>query len=243
MKRFCALALGLLAAASASADILYTRNTETSSRANGGAAGFLTGAPADPARTLFDDVPIPIARLGANTSIDVTRVTVGIRRIANAPATDVLLYSSTLTTTVTAPDTNLDTPPVLRGTQSLAAAGAASLTELVVFGDGVNTLFNVPLNFDIFTPANTFGAFALGVSLSNADNNNGWRITSGPDANAQTLFWLYDPGHTAQVNDEGAYNFGSVPSSFYIIVEGTPVPEPASLALLALGGLALGRRR
>lgn len=225
--------------------LVYDSSVQTGFRANAGQAGFTTGAPADPTRVLFDDVPITAAVLGGATSLDVCRVTVGIRRLANAPATDVNVFWSTMTTMVTAPDTNLDTPPTLLGTVSLAANGAAGLTELVTFGStGGPTLFNVPLNGDLLTG---FGTFAIGVSLSNADGANGWRITSGPAANAN-VFWLYDPNHTAQMNDEGAYAFSNTnppnpPSSFYLIVEGNPVPAPGAAALLGLAGFMGFRRR
>jgi len=222
--------------------IVYDRSVETGTRVNAGQAGFTTGAPADSARTLFDDVPIPAAILNGATSLDVCRLTVGIRRIAGAPATDVNVFWSTMTTTVAAPDTNLDTPPVLLGTVSLGVNGAAAVTELVTFGaSGGPTLFNVPLNTTLI---NGFGTFAVGVSFSNTDINNGWRVTSGASPNATGIFWLYDPNMTAQTSPEGGYNFGGgTPSAFYIIVEGNPVPTPGVTALLGLGGLLAARRR
>src|SRR5262249_39060051 len=159
----------------------------------------------DPQRVLFDDVPISTTLTGGAPSIDVCLVTVGIRRIANAPATDVNVYWTTLTTNVTAPDTNLDTPPTLLGTVSLPANGGASVTTLVTFGaQGGPALFNAPLNYSLI---DTFGTFSIGVSLSNTDPNNGWRLTNGPSPNAQSIVWMYDPNHTAQANDEGGYNF------------------------------------
>lgn len=223
--------------------IVYSANTETGSRANGGAAAFTgAGVPADPSRALFDDVPISNALLGGMTELEVCRVTVGIRRLAGAPATDVNVFWSTITTEVTAPDTQLDTPPSALGTISLPAA-AATITELVTFGaSGGPALFTVPLNTTIF---DTFGTFSIGVSLSSTDSLNGWRITNGPSVNAQGLFWLYDPNHTGQATDEGAYSFGTTtPSQFYIVVEGTPVPAPfAAAPILALAGAFAARRR
>lgn len=229
----------LLATSAACADLLYSRTTETGFRYNPASAG--TNIPADPARVVFDDIPIPNARLNSMTHIAVTRVTVGIRRLAGAPATDVSLFYSTFTTDVTAPDTNLDIPAVLLATTSLPAAGA-SATELVTIGDGSSTLFTTSLNSTLF---DGFGTFAVGVRFSNDSNLNGWRITSGADANAN-VFWLYDPNLSQQANPEGAYLFSNdnppnPPASFYISVEGTPIPEPGSLA--ALLSLLLLRRR
>lgn len=219
------------------AGILYSRTTETGSRFNPGLGGPV-GGPATQPNVVFDDVPIPTTRLAGNTSIDVTRVTVGIRRIAGAPATDVSLFWSTATTGAVLPDTELDVPFNAIGTLSLEAA-AATVTELVTIGDGSTVLFTAPLNTTLITP--DFATFFIGVQLSNVDALNGWRITSGPDANAN-VFWMYD---TDLADPEGRFNFGAggPPSSFYIEIEGTPVPTPGALALLGLGGLAAARRR
>jgi len=219
--------------------VLYSNITETASRFNPGTGG-------DPANSgvqqdvTFDDIPIPNARLFGATSVNVTKVTVGVRRLGNAPATNVNLFWSTATTTVVDPDTELDVPYNAIGTQALVQNGAASVTQQVVFGDGVNTLFTAPLNSTLI---NGFGSFLLGLQFSNGDTLNGWRLTSGADSNANVM-WIYDTDVTPS---EGAFNFGAAPNpaaTFYVIVEGSPVPEPASLGLLAgVGVLALRRRR
>jgi hypothetical protein len=221
------------------AGVLYSNTTETGSRFNPGTGGDPLGAGVQQDVT-FDDIPIPNARLFGATAVDVTRVTVGIRRAGNAPATDVNLFWATATTTVTAPDTELDVPYNAIGSASLLARNTGSfITEQVVFGDGASTLFTAPLNSTLL---NGFGTFLLGLQFSNGDVLNGWRLTSGADANANVM-WIYD---TDVVAPEGAFNFGAAPNpaaTFYIIVEGSPVPEPASLGLLAGAGILAMRRR
>ena len=222
------------------AGVLYSNTTETGSRFNPGTGGEPLGAGVQQDVT-FDDIPIPNARLFGATAVDVTRVTVGIRRAGNAPATDVNLFWATATTTVVDPDTELDVPYNVIGTASLLPRSTASfITEQVVFGDGTSTLFTAPLNSTLL---NGFGTFLLGLQFSSGDALNGWRLTSGADANANVM-WIYDTDVAAS---EGAFNFGAAPNpaaTFYIVVEGSPVPEPASLGLLAgVGVLALRRRR
>jgi hypothetical protein len=206
--------------------VLYANTTETGSRYNPAAS---TAGP-EVVRTL-DDIPIPLANIGGATTIDVTKVTYGIRRLANAPATTITAYWSTVTTEATAPDTQLDVPTTLIGTAALPANGTAAVTELVSFGDGTSTLFTVDLNDTII--AGGFGTFATGVSIDppNALNpNNGWRITNGPDANVDA-FWRHDPND----DSEAFLWFGGAPANppgtFYIIVEGAaaagdPCQEP-----------------
>lgn len=235
-------AAALLVTSVACGDTLYSRTTETGFRYNPASPGTTT--PADPARTVFDDVPIPEARLNGQSAIAVTRVTIGIRRIAGAPATDVSLLYSTLTTDVTAPDTNLDLPANQFAVASLAANTGSSTTQLITIGNGVDPLFTTSLNDTLF---DGFGTFVIGVRFSDSSNLNGWRITSGADANAN-VFWLHDPNHTSQANDEGAFFFNNdnppnPPASFYITVDGTPVPEPTTLGCMAFAALALLRRR
>lgn len=222
--------------------VVYDASTQTGFRYNAGQAGTTT--PADNRRVAFDDIPIPNATLNGATSLDVCRVTVGIRQVAGAPATDVNVFWSTLTTTVTAPDTEIDIPATLLGTVSLPAA-AATVTSLVSIGtSGGPTLFNVPLNSTII---NGFGTFAIGVGLSSTDGLNGWRLTNGPSANAN-VFWQYDPGLTGQPNPEAAFLFSQATppnplACFYVVIEGTPVPTPGSVTLLGLAGLIAARRR
>ncbi len=217
--------------------ILYSRTTETASRFNPGVGGTPPGSGLQQ-DVMFDDVPIPFSRLGGNTSIAVSRVTVGVRRLANAPAVDVSLFFSTATSGTVAPDTALDVPFNNIATVSLLANGATAVTTLVTLGDGINPLFTVALNTTLLTP--DFGTFFLGMQFSNADNLNGWRVTSGPDANANAV-WLFDSDNA---NPEGAFTLGGVPTAaFYIEIEGTPVPAPGALALLGLGGLTAVRRR
>ncbi|MBK8268009.1 MAG: PEP-CTERM sorting domain-containing protein [Planctomycetes bacterium] len=242
----CGMAALLAVASSAQAAIVYDASIQTGFRTNVGQAGFFTGATADSARVNFDDVLIPAATLGLNTLLEVTKVTVGIRQVAGAPATDVLVSWTTFTTTPIAPDSHIDSPGSLIGTQSLGAA-AAAVTSIVTIGDGITPLFTAPLNLSLIPG---FGSFALGVQLSSTSNLNGWRNTTPAVgfANANQAAWMYDPNHTATANTEVLYSFGvpsaSVPpSTYYIVIEGTPVPEPTTLSMLAIGGLMLLKRR
>jgi MYXO-CTERM domain-containing protein len=243
MKKLVAGALALAACAgAANAVVIYDSSVQTGFRYNAGQAGATT--PADNRRVAFDDVNFADADVGANTHVEITRITVGIRRGAAAPATDVTLYWSTFTTPVVAPDTELDVPYTSIGTVSLPINPAAGfVTELVSMGDGVNPMFTAPLS-------NLFGGFksmAIGMNLSSTDPIQGWRITNAPGPNAN-VFWQHDPFMTGQANPEASFLFSTTtppnpPATFYIVVEGSFVPTPGAAALLGLGGLVATRRR
>lgn len=223
--------------------ILYMNNVETGSRYNPGVGGNPAGSGVQP-DVIYDDIPIPAERLGGMTSIEVTRVTVGIRRAGTAPATDINLFWATATTGTSLPDTELDGPGTMFGSVSLAARNeAAFITELVTVGDGVTPLFTVPLNMNLVgTNPGDYGTFMIGVQITDTSEGtlNGLRLTSGPDGNAN-VFWLYD---SDLENPERRVGFAAPTlATFYIIVEGNPVPAPGAAALLALGGLAAARRR
>ncbi len=222
---------------------LYTNNVETGSRYNPGTGGNPDGSGIQP-NVVFDDIPIPAARLGGMTSVEVTRVTVGIRRAADAPATDINLFWATATTGTTLPDTELDGPGTMFGSVSLEARNDVGfVTELVSVGDGVTPMFTVPLNMDLIgTNPGDYGTFMIGVQITDttAGALNGLRLTSGPDGNAN-VFWLYD---SDLPDPERRVGFAAPTlSTFYIIVEGNPVPAPGAAALMALGGLVAARRR
>jgi uncharacterized repeat protein (TIGR01451 family) len=193
---------------------LYTNTTQTGSRFNPGNTTFI----------VYDDVPIPVARLGASSSVDLTQVTVGIRQVAGAPAVNVDIFVSTLTSNPTAPDTEINPPGTFLCTVALPAR-SASTTSLATCGTGTTTIATVPLNMDLVAGS---GTFAVGVRLSEfASGFNGWRLTSGPDPNGD-YFWLYDPaGPTESVNWFG----GSPVATFYIDVQGTPVPPATGIYL------------
>jgi len=201
--------------------VIYQNTTETGSRY----------APAAPTtgpllNVTFDDIPIPLANIGGATTVDVTKVTVGIRRAGTGSAPpgapcDISAYWATATTEVTDPDTELDQPINLIGSVSLPAPTAAGFTtELVTFGDGTTTLFTVDLNDTVITGGGgPFGTFLLGLTITpGASTPNGWRLTNGPDANAD-VFWDLDQN----TGEENAFFFGAPPAPlaiFYAVIEG-----------------------
>src|SRR6185369_4526586 len=85
-------------------------------RFNPGLGGCPAGSDTVPDIT-FDDIPIPAQRLTPTsallTRINVCQITVGIREIGPAPATDLNVYWASYTSNAVAPDTDVDTPPHL----------------------------------------------------------------------------------------------------------------------------------
>ncbi|MEQ1906505.1 MAG: hypothetical protein ABL888_20140 [Pirellulaceae bacterium] len=237
------------------ADVTYSNTNQTGFRANPGVATTIW----------FDDATFSAPSLllnGVNfaTALDVKELKFGIRRLANAPATDVSLYLAAMNPSVTT-----ITPSSVKflGTFNLAANGATAVTHVQTATVAPGT-FKIPILYDGFGAAN-FGYVLGGASLSNVNGANGIRLNNNiaipfwgspnglgtglgaPNAN---FFWAYNTlTNTNTFNSfgfTGANAATNPPATFYMEMTGTPVPEPSFgiVSLLGVGIATLvGRRR
>lgn len=239
----------LFAASAASAATLYS---ETSN----GATPALTptefrasqGNTASPANTvILDNVVVPSYPAPGLGGLNVTRVTVNERQTTGTPASNLSLYYST----ITADRTNVAPPtisaPTFVSTVAVAGNAGAAVNTPVVFGDGVNTLFSLTdsqLNFT--DPGVTTGAeFFLGFKSDDTGTLQGLRLAK-PDTGYQNPVEYFE--YNTSTNGQVAFTFFAQndPNSgagIWVTVEGNAIPEPATLGLAALGGLALLARR
>jgi hypothetical protein len=241
----------LFAASAVSAATLYS---ETSN----GASPALTpteftasqGNTASPANTvILDNVVVPSYPAPGLGGLNITRVTINDRQQVGAPSTNVQLYYST----ITADRTNLAPPtisaPTAVGSPVAVAAnlGVTPVNTPVVFGDGVNTLFSLTdaqLNFT--DPGVTTGAeFFLGFQFSDTGTSQGLRLAK-PDTGYENPVEYFE--YNTSTNGQVAFTFfaqndANDGAGIWVTVEGNAIPEPATLGLAALGGLALLARR
>ncbi len=207
----------------------------------------------------LDNVLIPNTILPQGIGLAVTRVTMQAVQSSNSNASNVqLYYASIATDTTNATPATITTPTAVPnavgGLQTVSANGNGVAFKPIVFENpsnpGVDPLFTLLPGQINYTDDSPNGEFVLGYQFS--DTTGGTSPDQGdrlafPDGgftqtpeyfeynltnNTQAAFTFFAP-NTA---DDG--------SGIYMIVEGTVLPEPASLSFLAIGGIFLsGRRR
>jgi hypothetical protein len=182
--------------------------------------------PGNPGHIVFDDVTTIGAHGGTlpGTLYNIKRITFGLTRRANAPAVVVTPYYAQLF-----PDSVQNggagdlaafdplNPTVIAAPESLGGNGPTLVQDLEIsFGNGVNTLFNVPGAQATTDPI--YRSFAVGLQFSAADIENGWTVAKNDD----NLDVLWD--HVSNSNfDEFTYfsdGEGLVIGTQYVKVEG-----------------------
>lgn len=192
--------------------------------------------------SIYDDVNIQDALLGANTAIRLDQVKVGILRDPGAPATTLTLSVAETNPGVGSGFPSVVLPSTPIGTIAMPAfAGVVADVEVfdIIFAPGTGPIVNLE-----FGDQPGYGQFAVGVAFSNADPKNTWAIH---DYVGTQLFLNLDG---AWENDGTAFSIdlpGTPPvpvyTTFMLGIDATPVPEPAALSLLALGVVPMLRRR
>jgi len=236
----------LFAVSAASAATLYSE-TDTASLTPTNAA-FIPGTTSTPGSTtrIMDNVIMPSVIQGFG-GVNITRITMQVDQKDVSPGGTVGIYYSTVNgngnvaPTINAPVFAGNATPTLSPTLS----GSGNTFTTVTLGDGINTLFTLSdaqLNFQDVGQAE----FALGYQLgTNGDSSQGIRLAM-PDAGfTQTPeYFEYDSATNAQNSFTFfVQNTANDGAGLWMTVEGTLVPEPATLGLAAMGGLMLLARR
>ena len=182
---------------------------------SGPASGYCAGC------VSVDDVLVPTARDPLGLPLAISQITIGTLGIGSVALS---VYSFPV-----APDGTPAPNPTLIDSMTVDLTGQI---QTVTFGNGSTT---VQPNF---TAQPGFGLLYIGFQ-ANAD----WIWADGPDANLPTAYLYHQ--------DTGAIFLNTSPGppsfppdlSYYLSLDGTPVPEPASGAVLGAAILLLGVRR
>ena len=176
-------------------------------------AGFIYQAPVN--TITFDDVFIPKTLLGANGKLNLTSVTSGIYRFANAPAVDVSLWAAPMLGNNAFVATSLGTP-VLLGTVSLPVHGPTAGQFPVTIA--TTQIFD--LNGTIPGRPNFAGLY-FGTQFASPAGltNNFLRMANGGTIgeNFRGLFYEYNIATAVATG----FGFNGAPAAFAITLNGT----------------------
>lgn len=207
----------------------------------------------------LDNVLIPNTILPPGIGLAVTRVTLQAVQSSNSPTSNVQLYYASIATDTTPSQSATITTPtavpgVVGGTQSVPANGPGVAFTPIVFQNpanpGVAPLFTLLPGQINYTDDAPNGEFVLGYQFS--DTTGGATPKQGDQLAFPNTGFTQTPEYfeyNLTDNTQAAFTFFAPNSAddgsgIYMIVEGTVLPEPASLGFLAIGGIFLsGRRR
>lgn len=247
MKKLAlAVAAPLFAASAASAAVLYQETTPLTGTFFVSQASAGTGTNPTVNDAILDNVNVPSYSGGAG-GINVTKVTVSSVEKAGAPGGNLSLYYSTIVTDRTNVTDPVIAAPTFVQTQAMPANGGAStVTNNIVYGDGVNTLFQLTdaqLNFT--DPSITTGAeFILGFKNDSASALQGIQLAKPTVGDNPVEYYEYNTSDNNQATFTFfAQNDANDGAGFWVTVEGNLLPEPTTVGLAALGGLMLLGRR
>ena len=228
-------AVAALASQQSKAVVLYSNLVPTTALTGDQSANGTSGAILDD--VLIDNTVNNIGNLGY---AQIDSVVVGLVRGVGAGSVTLTGYYGKTTTPL-----NVNAFPILNDPQT--AFGSVSVPPYTGLTKGVEyytitpaSPFIVPLNL---TDQPTFSEFALGLNFSN-QSANGWVVANDnlPDTN---LDGAWDSDLAGGTNSSYSLQFQGNPiyTTFALQVNGSAVPEPACLGLLATGALGLAARR
>lgn len=193
---------------------------------------------------IYDDVNVDNALLGSNTALRINQIRVGILRDPGAPATTVSFrLAETNPQVVPFPILDSGTVQTIGSVGLSAYGGSVPTVELVdlIFPPATGPIVNLE-----FGDQPGYGQFAVGLAFNDtpsASPKNTWAIHDYTIVPPQLYLNLDGAWSDSFVPYSLTFGGNDIYTTFMLGVDASPIPEPASLSLLALGVVPMLRRR
>jgi len=227
MKKYLLLFLGCFFAYAINAQQIYeTGSNYPGSYYRYSSMGQTSSVLTSQAR-IFDDVNVTSTLVGngAVDSFSITKLQLGIVRLAGAPATTMNVWYAPMDGTVTTYAGLLKVSDVKHVASYSLEAQTTSASKLITLGDSIHTLFKVKVDTGVLFY--NHASFFIGVSFQDT-TGSAWFLGDGAGTN-DDVFWKNVP--TAGTPVVASWFNGNPVATFFIVAYGNTTATPMPITM------------